>query len=468
RLSPKELLVMLQRLGHVDRLHVFPAPVKARWERRFLALLFAVLARAADGAWADDVFLRVERTFCCGLQSRSPEVRRRFFAQYAARIPPALHERLAHVVQVQDWEFQAHTFWLRHGLALLLDAAHDRDPITLSYNSARVPPLFDFAASLAFALPHHGHHRRASRPPSTPGGGMPAAGGGEGARAEEGGEGRVKAEPMDEDDGREGSSGSRAAQEAAQEAAPGAAQGAAQGAAREAAQGATRETAQETARETAQAATRETAPSSNPSPSPPKRLEAEEDLPAEVSDLLRDALDFMREQSELTLGSLIDAVVEVVECDANAANALWSLLFPIVWTSLGKERQTALAKPMIQLLTREHHSRQAGMRPTVAQTLLEGVAMSQPQPKIPAEVMAYMGRHLHAWQVSVSVLESHVGLFPAEARCFDAVCSLYRFAGEEDMTCGLWQRRAACEDTRTALALEQQGYASLAQAAWLA
>ncbi len=42
--------------------------------------------------------------------------------------------------------------------------------------------------------------------------------------------------------------------------------------------------------------------------------------------------------------------------------------------------------------------------------------MSQPQPKIPAEQIKYMGRHFHAWHTAISMLESHVGLFPQVGR----------------------------------------------------
>jgi transformation/transcription domain-associated protein len=143
------------------------------------------------------------------------------------------------------------------------------------------------------------------------------------------------------------------------------------------------------------------------------------------------------------------------------------LLFPIVWTSLQKEQQTGLAKPIIQLLSKEHHLRQAHLRPTVGQTLLEGISMSQPQPKIPAEMIKYMGRHFHAWHTAISMLESHVGLFPQDMRCFDAVCDLYAALDEDDMTCGLWQRRGVAHETRTAVALQQHGELDAAQDVYL-
>lgn len=107
------------------------------------------------------------------------------------------------------------------------------------------------------------------------------------------------------------------------------------------------------------------------------------------------------------------------------------------------------------------------LRPTVGQTLLEGISQSQPQPKIPAEMIKYMGRHVHAWHIAISMLEGHVVLFPTDMRCFDALCHLYRALAEDDMAFGLWHRRAIADDTRVALALGQHGFLAQAQLQFL-
>ena len=43
---------------------------------------------------------------------------------------PALH-----CSQGQDWDFVAHTFWLKHGVAMLFDSLYLADGVTLAYNS---------------------------------------------------------------------------------------------------------------------------------------------------------------------------------------------------------------------------------------------------------------------------------------------------------------------------------------------
>jgi transformation/transcription domain-associated protein len=103
----------------------------------------------------------------------------------------------------------------------------------------------------------------------------------------------------------------------------------------------------------------------------------------------------------------------------------------------------------------------------VGQTLLEGISQSQPQPKIPAEMIKYMGRHVHAWHIAISILEGHVVLFPTDTRCFHALCHLYHALAEDDMAFGLWHRRAAADESRVALALKQHGFLREAQLQFL-
>lgn len=46
------------------------------------------------------------------------------------------------------------------------------------------------------------------------------------------------------------------------------------------------------------------------------------------------------------------------------------------------------------------------------QALLEGISLSQPQPKIPSELIKFLGKTYNAWHIAIPLLESHVMLFP--------------------------------------------------------
>jgi hypothetical protein len=445
-LTHKELLVLLQRLAQVDRLHAVPLPLKASWDSQFLDLLYTVITTKKEENFGEDVFLRVERTFCCGLHSSDPTIRQKFFRLYSDRIQRDLHDRLRYIIQYQEWDFLSHTFWLKHAVALLFDCLHMRDPITLAYNSAHVPPLFNYKESLKFpgGLLAQAAHQSAKPTEQTAAGTSAPATDAEGAAAAAAG-GGAAADPA------EGDAPVAMDTEAAAPAEPAATTEAAAAPAAISGGGGSKASGSRGSRR------------SEKTPAPVLHL----DLPEELSSQLTQHLDFLSEQNSLRSDALVSCLIEQVQTDPLVAHHLWVLLFPIVWTSLQKDQQTGLAKPIIQLLSKEHHLRQAYLRPTVGQTLLDGISMSQPQPKIPAEMIKYMGRHFHAWHTAISMLESHVGLFPQDMRCFDAVCDLYSALGEEDMRAGLWQRRAAAEETKTAIALQQHGYIADAQGLYL-
>lgn len=159
----------------------------------------------------------------------------------------------------------------------------------------------------------------------------------------------------------------------------------------------------------------------------------------------------------MQVADLILPLRELSHKDAHVAYHMWVLVFPIVWATLQKEEQVRLAKPMISLLSRDYHSKQQDKRPNVVQALLEGLSLSQPQPKIPSELIKFLGKTYNAWHIAISLLESHVLLFPQETRCFDALAELYRLLSEEDVRYGLWKKRTITPDTRAGLSLVQHG-----------
>ncbi|CAM6100600.1 unnamed protein product [Calypogeia fissa] len=172
---------------------------------------------------------------------------------------------------------------------------------------------------------------------------------------------------------------------------------------------------------------------------------------------------FLNEFSKLQVADLVLPLRELAHTDAHVAYHMWVLVFPIVWATLQKEEQVMLAKPMISLLSKDYHSKQLDKRPNVVQALLEGLSLSQPQPKIPSELIKFLGKTYNAWHIAISLLESHVMLFPLETRCFDALAELYRMLNEDDVRYGLWKRRAITADTRAGLSLVQHGFWQRAQ-----
>nr|XP_029116772.1 transformation/transcription domain-associated protein isoform X3 [Elaeis guineensis] len=172
---------------------------------------------------------------------------------------------------------------------------------------------------------------------------------------------------------------------------------------------------------------------------------------------------FLTEMSKLEVQDLVIPLRELAHADANVAYHMWVLVFPIVWVTLHKEEQVALAKPMISLLSKDYHKKQQSSRPNVVQALLEGLHLSHPQPRMPSELIKYIGKTYNAWPIALALLESHVMLFMNEAKCCESLAELYRLLNEEDMRCGLWKRRSITAETRAGLSLVQHGYWQHAQ-----
>ncbi|CAO2831293.1 unnamed protein product [Amaranthus hypochondriacus] len=172
---------------------------------------------------------------------------------------------------------------------------------------------------------------------------------------------------------------------------------------------------------------------------------------------------FLNKMGRLQVADLLMPLKELAHTDANVAYHLWVLVFPIVWVSLNKDEQVALAKPMISLLSKDCHKKQQAHRPNVVQALLEGLQLSHPQPRMPSELIKYIGKTYNAWHIALALLESHVMLFPNDAKCSECLAELYRLLNEEDMRCGLWKKRSVTAETRAGLSLVQHGYWQRAQ-----
>ncbi|KNA06133.1 hypothetical protein SOVF_183880 [Spinacia oleracea] len=186
-------------------------------------------------------------------------------------------------------------------------------------------------------------------------------------------------------------------------------------------------------------------------------------VPLTFEGLVNKHAQFLNKMRRLQVADLLVPLKELAHTDANVAYHLWVLIFPIVWVSLNKDEQVALAKPMIALLSKDYHKKQQTHRPNVVQALLEGLQLSHPQPRMPSELIKYIGKTYNAWHIALSLLESHVMLFMNDTKCSECLAELYRLLNEEDMRCGLWKKRSVTAETRAGLSLVQHGYWQRAQ-----
>ncbi|WIA37453.1 hypothetical protein OEZ86_014371 [Tetradesmus obliquus] len=417
-MTVKEAVLLLQRLAYVqDRFDADPATC-AKWHCLFLDIVYNICTSSTlPPELSDEVFSKVERLFLLGLRAADPVRRARFFSLYHKHIAAGLFERLQFIICVQEWQSMSGSFWLKSewqsmsgsfwlksALDLILAVLKEDDPIMLAPNSAQAPPLLPGTRTNVFN-PSVQHPQQQQQQAAAQ----------QAAAQQQQQQGQLQQAGTDnpQQQQQQGQDGCNAAGGAA-------------------------------------------------AAFPVSVREA--DVPGSIKGLLEGHLEFLGSTGQLSVKHMMGPLREYAQVDPCVAYHLWVLVFPIVWATLAKQQQINLAKPIISLLSKEYHQRQAMARPNVVQALLEGISLSQPQPKIPPELIKFLGKAFNAWHIAIPLLESHVIIFPDETRCFDALAELYRLVGEEDMMAGLWRRRCCRQETRTALSLLQLGMAERAQA----
>lgn len=362
-----------------------------------------------------DCFNKVERIFLAGLRSSNPSVRSDFFDIYHSQIPQTLFDRFQFIFVAQEWEAMSGQYWLKQALDLILSILKSDERTKLAPNSAQVPPLLV------------GTHQSVLLPPSS----SPLPPIAPQTTIEEAGP--DPSAPMDVDSS-----------------------------------------------EAAAAEPKDHVSSQLiPQPSAEPRPKYQPLVPEPLVNMLKKHATFLKTYGEhrisdmlmalrwepqlssfyivLTDALFLDVLREYSQVDAAVSHNLWILIFPIVWGTLLKQQQVQLAKPIISLLSKEYHLKQAMMRPNVVHTLLEGITLSQPQPKIPPELIKYIGKMFGAWNAAIPLLESHVVIFPDETRCPEALIDLYKGVADEDAMYGLWRQKCSNDLTRASLTMIQAG-----------
>jgi transformation/transcription domain-associated protein len=91
---------------------------------------------------------------------------------------------------------------------------------------------------------------------------------------------------------------------------------------------------------------------------------------------------------------MMQAVREYLHADSQMAYHLWVLMFPIVWATLEKQQQAALAKPIIALLSKEYHQKQTTHRPNIVQVGATGYATAASSMAQYLEKVGMLGRRV--------------------------------------------------------------------------
>jgi transformation/transcription domain-associated protein len=158
---------------------------------------------------------------------------------------------------------------------------------------------------------------------------------------------------------------------------------------------------------------------------------------------------------------LVDPLRRMLVLDPTLGHEVWVSLFPAVWTGLLRREQVDLTHYMITLLSKDYHHTQAGVRPNVIQSLLEGISACVPAMILPPHLVKYLAKNYGAWHVSIDILVGALDYVMDDPSTrdivYDALAELYAELAEEDAFYGLWRRRAVHPVTSVAIALEEMG-----------
>ncbi|KAH8758668.1 hypothetical protein BGZ57DRAFT_622732 [Hyaloscypha finlandica] len=193
-------------------------------------------------------------------------------------------------------------------------------------------------------------------------------------------------------------------------------------------------------------------------------------LPAEAKydSLLLSHKRFLAELGDVKVRDIIEPLSQLQHLDPNVAHEIWVALFPLYWAATPKDERGDLERGMVQLLTKDYHSRQVDKRPNVIQSLLEGAARAWPECKIPPHVLKFEAKTYDAWYTALVQLENaaikpEIDSAVVRESNLDALVELYAGLNEDDLFYGTWRRRCLYVETNAALSYEQNGMWDKAQ-----
>ncbi|KAJ2847469.1 transcription-associated protein 1, partial [Coemansia erecta] len=182
--------------------------------------------------------------------------------------------------------------------------------------------------------------------------------------------------------------------------------------------------------------------------------------------------------ADVMIGDIAGPLSNLVLLDTQFAYEIWVSLFPLLWHSLGNKDRHDLTSGLIRLLAKPYHQSQTAMRPNVVQAILEAFCACDPTPRLPPQLLRYLGCSYGAWHSALNLLEQKIldkreiesAIFDramgVELGAFDALAELYTSLSASHYFYGAWKRHCQYKESHIALAYEQLGDWASAQAAY--
>ncbi|XP_041366452.1 transformation/transcription domain-associated protein-like [Gigantopelta aegis] len=212
-----------------------------------------------------------------------------------------------------------------------------------------------------------------------------------------------------------------------------------------------------------------------------------EDPKQTLQTLLQRQAKFLENCREIKTVQYLNSLSQLSHGNTDLAHDTWLELFPRIWKILSEKQQQLLSAELVPFLCSGSHVIQKDCQPSAVHCFLEGLSLCVPAIPVRPCVLKYLGRTHNLWHRTSLLLEqmafennstalvknrpsSEYEFEPTLAsphqETLDALCDLYSLLKEEDMWCGLWQKRAKYTETNTAIAYEQHGFFEQAQNAY--
>ncbi|KAJ2497905.1 transcription-associated protein 1 [Coemansia sp. RSA 1972] len=175
---------------------------------------------------------------------------------------------------------------------------------------------------------------------------------------------------------------------------------------------------------------------------------------------------------------IIDPLSRMVLVDTQFAYRVWVALFPLLWQNLGSKDRHDLTSGLIRLLAKPYHLSLTSTRPNVIQAILDAFCACNPAPRLPPQLLRYLGQTYSAWYPALTLLENKIldrreiesAIFDramgVELGAFDALSELYTSLAASHYFYGAWKRHCQYKESHIALAYEQLDDWANAQAAY--
>ena len=115
-----------------------------------------------------------------------------------------------------------------------------------------------------------------------------------------------------------------------------------------------------------------------------------------------------------TSQQLMEPLRELANCDQTMALELWEQGFKLAWSALRSSEQAKLVGPMVSLLSADCHNRivhvpgAAGYHLSSVGCLLRSFASARPQPRLPPELVRWLGKTFNMWHDAAFLCERRV------------------------------------------------------------